>query len=193
MRTPFRVMGNVTAGNSSGLNDGAAGAILMTKDKAEELGIQAKMELKSFAYAGVKPEIMGIGPIPATHRALSVAGLTMEDIGLVELNEAFAIQAIAFMKEFGLNYPDDPRMNIYGGAIAFGHPLASSGIRLSCHLMHAFEAHPEVKYGLTTMCVGLGQGGTVIWKNLMRNGDKAKKEHDKEEKEAKEKKKKDKD
>jgi acetyl-CoA acyltransferase len=175
LRTPFRVMGRITAGNSSGLNDGAAGCILMAKDVADELGIQAKMELKSFAYAGVKPEIMGIGPIPATHKALKVAGLKMDDIGLVELNEAFAVQAIAFMEEFGLQVPNDPRMNIYGGAIAFGHPLASSGIRLSCHLMHAFEEHPEVKYGLTTMCVGLGQGGTVVWKNLAHNG-KSKKE-----------------
>ncbi len=186
LRTPFRVMGKVTAGNSSGLNDGAAGAIVMAKDLAEELGIEAKMELKAFAYAGVKPEIMGIGPIPATHKALKVAGLTMDDIGLVELNEAFAVQAVAFMEEFGLTYPDDPRLNIYGGAIAFGHPLASSGIRLACHLMHAFAAHPEVKYGLTTMCVGLGQGGTVVWKNLQRNG---KKEEDKKDKEKKDKKK----
>jgi acetyl-CoA acyltransferase len=175
LRTPFRVMGKVTAGNSSGLNDGAAGCLLMTKDKAEELGIQPKMELKGFAYAGVKPEIMGIGPIPATKKALQVAGLKIEDIGLVELNEAFAVQAVAFMNEFGLTFPDDPRMNIYGGAIAFGHPLASSGIRLSCHLMHGFAEHPEVKYGITTMCVGLGQGGTVVWKNLQRNGDKAEK------------------
>ena len=171
LKTPFRVMGKVTAGNSSGLNDGAAGCLLMTAEKAEELGLEPKMELKSFAYAGVKPEIMGIGPIPATHRALKNAGLKIEDIGLIELNEAFAVQAIAFMNEFGLQFPDDPKMNIYGGAIAFGHPLASSGIRLACHLMHAFKEHPEVKYGLTTMCVGLGQGGTVIWKNLQR-GDK---------------------
>ncbi len=184
LRTPFRVMGRVTAGNSSGLNDGAAGCLLMTEAKAEELGVQPKMELKSFAYAGVKPEIMGIGPIPATHRALANAGLTMDDIGLVELNEAFAVQAIAFMQEFGLQIPDDPRMNPYGGAIAFGHPLASSGVRLACHLMHGFAAHPEVKYGLTTMCVGLGQGGTVIWKNLQR--DKGK-ESDKEEKKEKKK------
>jgi acetyl-CoA acyltransferase len=106
---------------------------------------------------------------------LQVAGLKIEDIGLVELNEAFAVQAVAFMNEFGLTFPDDPRMNIYGGAIAFGHPLASSGIRLSCHLMHGFAEHPEVKYGITTMCVGLGQGGTVVWKNLQRNGDKAEK------------------
>jgi acetyl-CoA acyltransferase len=186
LRTPFRVMGKVTAGNSSGLNDGAAGAIVMAKDLAEELGIEAKMELKAFAYAGVKPEIMGIGPIPATHKALKVAGLTMDDIGLVELNEAFAVQAVAFMEEFGLTYPDDPRLNIYGGAIAFGHPLASSGIRLACHLMHGFAERPDVKYGLTTMCVGLGQGGTVVWKNLQRNG---KKEEEKKDKEKKDKKK----
>lgn len=178
LKTPFRVMGKVTAGNSSGLNDGAAGCILMTADKAEELGLEPKMELKSFAYAGVKPEIMGIGPIPATHRALKNAGLKIEDIGLIELNEAFAVQAIAFMNEFGLKFPDDPKMNIYGGAIAFGHPLASSGVRLACHLMHAFKEHPEVKYGLTTMCVGLGQGGTVIWKNLQREGKKEHKEKD---------------
>jgi acetyl-CoA acyltransferase len=192
LKTPFRVMGRVTAGNSSGLNDGAAGCILMAKDVAEELGIQPKMKLVSFAYAGVKPEIMGIGPIPATHKALKVAGLSMDDMGLVELNEAFAVQAIAFMREFGLDFPADPRMNIYGGAIAFGHPLASSGIRLACHLMHGFAEHPDAKYGLTTMCVGLGQGGTVIWKNLQRNGKKEEteqKEHV-EEKEGKEKKKK---
>lgn len=170
LKTPFRVMGKVTAGNSSGLNDGAAGCILMAKEVAEELGVEPKMELKAFAYAGVRPEIMGIGPIPATHKALKIAGLTIDDIGLIELNEAFAVQAIAFMNEFGLKFPDDPRLNIYGGAIAFGHPLASSGVRLACHLMHAFKDHPEVKYGLTTMCVGLGQGGTVIWKNLQRNG-----------------------
>jgi acetyl-CoA acyltransferase len=137
---------------------------------------------------------MGIGPIPATHKALKVAGLTIEDIGLIELNEAFAVQAVAFMKEFGLQFPEDPKLNIYGGAIAFGHPLASSGVRLACHLMHGFAEHPEVKYGLTTMCVGLGQGGTVIWKNLQRNGkDKEEhehKDHDKEEHKEKEKKKK---
>jgi len=172
LRTPFRVMGKVTAGNSSGLNDGAAGCLLMAKEIAKDLEIDYKMELKAFAYAGVRPEIMGIGPIPATKKALKIAGLTMDDIGLVELNEAFAVQAVAFMNEFGLQFPDDPRMNIYGGAIAFGHPLASSGVRLACHLMHAFGEHPEAKYGITTMCVGLGQGGTVVWKNSQRNGEK---------------------
>ncbi len=177
LRTPFRVMGKVTAGNSSGLNDGAAGCILMAKDVAKDLGLQYKMELEAFAYAGVRPEVMGLGPIPATKKALQIAGLSIEDIGLIELNEAFAVQAVAFINEFGLKFPDDPRMNIYGGAIAFGHPLASSGVRLACHLMHAFAEHPEVKYGLTTMCVGLGQGGAVIWKNKQRNG--GKKDEDK--------------
>ncbi|MEW6350375.1 MAG: thiolase family protein [Thermodesulfobacteriota bacterium] len=172
LKTPFRVMGKVTAGNSSGLNDGAAGCILMSKDKADELGIKAKMEIKAFAYAGVQPEVMGLGPIPATKKCLAVAGKSFDDIGLVELNEAFAVQAVAFMNEFGLKFPDDPKMNIYGGAIAFGHPLASSGIRLALHLLHGFAERPDVKYGLTTMCVGLGQGGTVLWKNLQRNGGK---------------------
>ncbi|HTY25061.1 MAG TPA: thiolase family protein [Desulfomonilaceae bacterium] len=194
LRPPFRVMGNITAGNSSGLNDGAAGCLLMAKETAEELGIEPKMEFKAFAYAGVKPEIMGIGPIPATHKVLKIAGLSIEDMGLIELNEAFAVQAIAFINEFGLKFPDEPRLNIYGGAIAFGHPLASSGCRLALHLMHGFEEHPEVKYGLTTMCVGLGQGGSVIWKNLQRNdkkesgdkeGRKAEKEKDKEKKKQK--------
>ncbi len=194
LRPPFRVMGNITAGNSSGLNDGAAGCLLMAKETAEELGIEPKMEFKAFAYAGVKPEIMGIGPIPATHKVLKIAGLSIEDMGLIELNEAFAVQAIAFINEFGLKFPDEPRLNIYGGAIAFGHPLASSGCRLALHMMHGFEEHPEVKYGLTTMCVGLGQGGSVIWKNLQRNdkkesgdkeGRKAEKEKDKEKKKQK--------
>lgn len=183
LRTPFRVMGKVTAGNSSGLNDGAAGALLMSEDKAEELGIEAKMKLVSFAYAGVRPEVMGMGPIPATKKALTVAGMKFEEIGLVELNEAFAVQALAFMKEFRMQALDDPRLNIYGGAIAFGHPLASSGLRLACHLMHAFAERPEVKYGLTALCVGLGQGGAVIWKNMQRDGKKKKEKHKEEDKE----------
>lgn len=183
LRTPFRVMGKVTAGNSSGLNDGAAGALLMSEDKADELGIEPKMKLVSFAYAGVRPEVMGMGPIPATKKALTVAGMKFEEIGLVELNEAFAVQALAFMKEFGMQAPDDPRLNIYGGAIAFGHPLASSGLRLACHLMHAFAERPEVKYGLTALCVGLGQGGAVIWKNMQRDGKKKEEKHKEKDKE----------
>ena len=174
LKTPFRVMGRVTAGNSSGLNDGAAGCLLMSKDKAEELGVEYKMQLKAFTYVGVEPEVMGIGPIPATHKVLKIAGLKMDDIGIIELNEAFAVQAIAFINEFGLEFPEDPKLNIYGGAIAFGHPLASSGARLATHLMHAFQDHPEVKYGLATMCVGLGQGGAMIWKNKIEDGKKKK-------------------
>jgi len=167
LKTPFREGGRVTAGNSSGLNDGACGALLMSRDKAKELGYEPAMKVIGWAFAGVHPRIMGYGPIPATHRALKKYKMKFDDFGLIELNEAFAVQAIAFMNEFGMKVPDDPRMNIYGGAIAFGHPLASSGIRLMIHLMHAFRERPDVKYGMTTMCVGLGQGGTVLWENLL--------------------------
>jgi acetyl-CoA acyltransferase len=170
LRTPFRPLGKVTAGNSSGLNDGACGVLLMAEDTARTLALQPKMRLVAYTYAGVRPEVMGLGPIPATHKVLKIAGLTMKDIGLVELNEAFAVQCIAFMKEFKLKCPDDPRLNPWGGAIAFGHPLASSGPRLMIHLMHEFAEQPEVTYGLTTMCVGLGQGGAVVWENLHGNG-----------------------
>ncbi len=167
LKTPFRIQGKVTAGNSSGLNDGAAGCLLMSLEKALELGLKPKMRLVSFAYAGVRPEVMGLGPIPATHKALKTAGLSMEDMGIIELNEAFAVQCIAFMKEFGLK-EEDSRLNPWGGAIAFGHPLAASGPRLMAHLMHLFAERPDARYGMTTMCVGLGQGGTVIWENLQR-------------------------
>jgi acetyl-CoA acyltransferase len=172
LRTPFRPLGKVTAGNSSGLNDGACGVLLMSADKAEELGVQAKMRMTAYTYAGVRPEVMGLGPIPATHKVFKISGLSMDDIGLIELNEAFAVQCIAFMKEFDLELPDDPRLNPWGGAIALGHPLASSGPRLMLHLMHEFSEQPEVRYGLATMCVGLGQGGSVIWENLQTNGKK---------------------
>ncbi|MGE5310939.1 MAG: thiolase family protein [Nitrospirota bacterium] len=170
LRTPFRPLGKVTAGNSSGLNDGACGVLLMAEDTAKALGIRPTMRLVAYTYAGVRPEVMGLGPIPATHKVLKIAGLTMKDLGLIELNEAFAVQCIAFMKEFKLKCPDDPRLNPWGGAIAFGHPLASSGPRLMIHLMHEFAEQPEVTYGLTTMCVGLGQGGAVVWENLHGNG-----------------------
>jgi acetyl-CoA acyltransferase len=166
LKTPFRVQGNVTAGNSSGLNDGASGVLLMTADKAKELGLTPRMKLVGFAYAGVKAEIMGYGPVPSTKKLFARTGLSMNDIGLIELNEAFAVQAIIFMREFGLKFPDDPRMNPWGGSIAFGHPLAASGPRLMIHLMHEFAEHPDVRYGLATMCVGLGQGGSVLWENL---------------------------
>jgi acetyl-CoA acyltransferase len=122
------------------------------------------MRLVSFAFAGVEPQVMGIGPVPSTEKALAQAGLSIDDIGLFEVNEAFAVQVLAFLDHFGIA-EDDPRVNPYGGAIAFGHPLASSGVRLMNQLSREFEQHPEVRYGLTTMCVGLGMGGTVIWEN----------------------------
>ncbi|QWL32324.1 thiolase family protein [Rathayibacter toxicus] len=164
LRTPFRPHGRVTAGNSSGLNDGATVSLLANARVAKELGLTTKMRMVSFAYAGVDPEIMGIGPVPATEKALKKAGLGIDDIGLIELNEAFAVQVLAFLDHFGLD-DDDTRVNEYGGAIAVGHPLASSGVRLMIQLARQFEAHPEVQYGLTALCVGLGQGGTVIWEN----------------------------
>ena len=164
LRTPFRPHGRVTAGNSSGLNDGATAALLASGDAVKELGLTPKMTLVSFAFAGVEPEIMGIGPVPSTEKALRKAGLTIDDIGLFELNEAFAIQVLSLLDHFGID-DDDPRVNEYGGAIAVGHPLASSGVRLMNQLARQFAQHPEVRYGLTAMCVGLGQGGSVIWEN----------------------------
>ena len=164
LKTPFRPAGRVTPGNSSGLNDGATAALLASEEKALELGLTIKAKMVTFAFAGVEPEIMGYGPVPSTIKALKQAGLTIEDIGAFEINEAFAVQVIAFLDHFGIA-DDDPRVNPYGGAIAVGHPLASSGVRLMLNLARTFETHPEVRYGVTTMCIGLGMGGTVIWEN----------------------------
>ncbi|MGI5156077.1 thiolase family protein [Microbispora sp. CA-102843] len=165
LKTPFRAHGRVTAGNSSGINDGATGCIVAAEDVARELGLAPRMRLVSYAFAGVDPEVMGIGPIPSTERALRLAGLSIDDIGLFEINEAFAVQVLAFLEHFGIA-DDDPRVNPYGGAIAFGHPLASSGVRLMIQLAREFAERPDVRYGITTMCVGMGMGGTVIWENL---------------------------
>ncbi|WP_442908641.1 thiolase family protein [Homoserinibacter sp. YIM 151385] len=164
LKTPFRPHGRVTAGNASPLTDGATVSLLASADAAKEHGLQPKMRLVSFAYAGVAPEVMGIGPIPSTEKALRKAGLSIDDIGLFELNEAFAVQVLSLLDHFGID-DDDPRVNSWGGAIAIGHPLASSGVRLMIQLARQFEEHPEVRYGMTAMCVGLGQGGTVIWEN----------------------------
>ncbi|NEE01277.1 thiolase family protein [Phytoactinopolyspora halotolerans] len=164
LRTPFRPHGRVTAGNAAGLNDGATAALLTGTDTAAELGLTPKMLLVSYAFTGVEPEVMGVGPIPATERALRQAGLSMDDIGLIEINEAFAVQVLAFLDHFGIS-DDDPRVNPYGGAIAVGHPLASSGVRLMNQLAREFEDRPDVRYGITTLCVGLGMGGTVVWEN----------------------------
>jgi acetyl-CoA acyltransferase len=164
LRTPFRPHGRVTAGNASPLTDGATASLLASGDAVKEFGLQPKMRMVSFAFAGVEPEIMGIGPVPSTEKALRKAGLTIDDIGLFELNEAFAIQVLSLLDHFGIDDEDD-RVNKWGGAIAVGHPLAATGVRLMIQLAAQFEQHPEVRYGLTAMCVGLGQGGSVIWEN----------------------------
>jgi len=169
LKTPFRPHGNVTAGNAAGLNDGATACLLAAEDVAAELGLTAKMRLVGYGFAGVEPETMGVGPIPSTERALRQAGLSIEDIGLFELNEAFAVQVLAFLDHFGVA-DDDERVNPYGGAIALGHPLASSGVRLMTQLASHFRERPDVRYGLAAMCVGFGMGGTVLWENTAWEG-----------------------
>ena len=164
LKTPFRSHGRVTAGNAAGLNDGATACLLASSDTAAELGMTPAMRLVGYAFAGVDPEVMGVGPVPATEKALQRSGLSIDDIGAFEINEAFAVQVLAFLEHFGIA-DDDTRVNPYGGAIALGHPLASSGVRLMIHLARTFRDHPEVRYGITTMCIGLGMGGTVIWEN----------------------------
>jgi acetyl-CoA acyltransferase len=164
LRTPFRPHGRVTAGNAAGLNDGATACLLADEETARELGLPVRMRLVGYAFAGVDPEVMGVGPVPATEKVLARTGLTIDDIGLFEVNEAFAVQVLAFLDHFGIK-DDDERVNPDGGAIALGHPLASSGVRLMTQLARHFEDHPEVRYGLTTMCIGIGMGGSVVWEN----------------------------
>ncbi|MFK4790294.1 thiolase family protein [Microbacterium sp. ZW T5_56] len=171
LKTPFRPHGRVTAGTSSPLTDGATMSLLAGSHAVQELGLTPKMRLVSFAFAGVEPEVMGIGPIPSTQKALDKAGLTIDDIGAFELNEAFAVQVLSFLDHYGIA-DDDPRVNPWGGAIALGHPLAASGVRLMIQLAAQFAEHPEVRYGLTAMCVGLGQGGSMIWENPNYTGKK---------------------
>jgi acetyl-CoA acyltransferase len=165
LKTPFRPHGRITAGNSSGINDGATGCIIAAEEVASELGLTAKMRLVDFSFAGVEPEVMGIGPVPATEKLLARNNLTMDDVGLIEINEAFAVQVLAFLDHFKID-ADDPRVNPWGGAIALGHPLASSGVRLMIQLAAQFAEHPDVRYGMATMCVGMGMGGTVLWERI---------------------------
>ncbi|HYX89718.1 MAG TPA: thiolase family protein [Gaiellaceae bacterium] len=163
--TPFRPGGRVTAGNSAGLTDGATVCLLASEQAAEELGLRPRMRLVSFAFAGVEPDLMGIGPVPATRKALELAGLTLDDLGLFELNEPFAVQVLTWCDGLGID-PGDERLNPYGGAIACGHPLAATGVRLAAQLAYGFRERPEVRYGLTALCVGMGMGAAIVWENL---------------------------
>ena len=159
LKPAFRPGGSVTAGNSSGLNDGAAALLVMSETKARELGLKPLARVVASAAAGVPPRTMGLGPVPATRKALQRAGLAMKDIGLVELNEAFAVQALACIEDLGL----DPQIvNVNGGAIAIGHPLGCSGARILTALLHEMRRRGNVKYGLATLCVGVGQGEATI-------------------------------
>jgi acetyl-CoA acyltransferase len=168
LRTPFRAGGRVTAGNSAGLTDGATACFLASEETAAELGLEPKMRLVGFAFAGVEPELMGLGPVPATRRVLEQTGLSLDDIGLFELNEPFAVQVLTWCDELGID-ADDDRLNPYGGAIACGHPLAATGVRLMAQLAFGFKERPSVRYGMTALCIGMGMGAAVIWENLGRD------------------------
>jgi acetyl-CoA acetyltransferase family protein len=163
--TPFRPGGRVTAGNSAGLTDGATASLLASERAAEELGLDPKLRLVSFAFAGVAPELMGMGPVPATKKVLDQAGLTIEEIDAFELNEPFAVQVLTWCEGMGVS-PDDERLNPYGGAIACGHPLAATGVRLVAQLAYAMRERPSSRYGLTALCVGMGMGAALLWERV---------------------------
>jgi len=164
LRTPFRAGGRVTAGNSAGLTDGATAGLLASTEAAERLGLAPKLRLVGFAYAGVEPELMGLGPVPATKRVLEQAGLTLDDVDLFELNEPFAVQVLTWCDGMGVS-PEDERLNPYGGAIACGHPLAATGVRLIAQLAYGLRER-KGRYGLTALCIGMGMGAAVLWENL---------------------------
>jgi acetyl-CoA acetyltransferase family protein len=163
LKPAFRRGGTVTAGNSSGINDGAAALLLMSGEKADELGLKPMARILASAAAGVEPRTMGLGPVPAVRKALQRAGLAMDDIGLIELNEAFAVQSLAVMRELGMRHEIT---NVNGGAVALGHPLGSSGARILTTLVHEMRrrtsAEPRPYYGLATLCVGVGQGEATV-------------------------------
>ena len=164
LRPVFREGGTVTAGNSSPLNDGAAAVLLVSDAYAQAHGLRPLARIKALAVAGVPPRIMGIGPVPATKKALARAGLSLKDIGLIELNEAFAAQSLAVLREWGLDL-EDGRLNPNGGAIALGHPLGASGARILTTLVHEMRRR-GVQWGLATMCIGVGQGITMVVEGL---------------------------
>jgi len=163
--TPFRPGGRVTAGNSAGLTDGATVCLLASERAAGEHELKPRMRLVSYAFAGVEPELMGLGPVPATRKALDLAGLTLDEIDLFELNEPFAVQVLSWCDALGVD-PEDERLNPYGGAIACGHPLAATGVRLLAQLAYGFRERPQARYGLAALCVGLGMGAALIWENV---------------------------
>jgi acetyl-CoA acyltransferase len=164
LRPAFRAGGRVTAGNSAGLTDGATAAFLAAEDAVVELGLAPKLRLVAYAYAGVEPHLMGIGPVPATRRVLEQAGIELDDVDLFELNEPFAVQVLTWCDELGVA-EDDPRLNPYGGAIACGHPLAATGVRLVAQLAYGLRERGG-RYGLTALCIGMGMGAAVLWENV---------------------------
>ncbi|HEX7581515.1 MAG TPA: thiolase family protein [Gaiellaceae bacterium] len=164
LKPAFRAGGRVTAGNSAGLTDGATAAFLTSEQTAEELGLKPKLRLVGFAYAGVEPHLMGYGPVPATKRVLEQAGITIDDVDLFELNEPFAVQVLTWCDELGVA-GDDPRLNPYGGAIACGHPLAATGVRLIAQLAYGLRER-NGRYGLTALCIGMGMGCAILWENV---------------------------
>lgn len=161
LRPAFKEGGTVTAGNASGVNDGASALLIASEDAVKKYGLEPIAEIVSSAAAGVHPDIMGIGPVPATQKALQRAGIGVEDLDLIELNEAFAAQAIACIRDLKL---DTDKINVNGGSIAIGHPLGASGARISTTLLHEFKKRKDAKYALATMCIGVGQGVAVIFK-----------------------------
>jgi acetyl-CoA acyltransferase len=163
--TPFRPGGRVTAGNSAGLTDGATVSLLASERAAEEHGLEPKLRLVSFAFAGVEPELMGMGPVPATKKVLEQAGLSIDQVDAFELNEPFAVQVLTWCEGMGVS-PDDERLNPYGGAIACGHPLAATGVRLVAQLAYAMRERPSSRYGLTALCVGMGMGAALLWERV---------------------------
>jgi acetyl-CoA C-acetyltransferase len=162
LKPAFREQGTVTAGNSSGINDGAAACLVVSETLLKQLNLKPMARIVSTAVAGVDPAYMGVGPVPATQKALQRAGLTVADLDLIELNEAFASQALACIKDLGLS-PD--RVNVNGGAIALGHPLGCSGVRISATLLHELKRR-DARYGLATMCIGVGQGAAIVYESL---------------------------
>jgi acetyl-CoA acyltransferase len=163
--TPFRPGGRVTAGNSAGLTDGATVSLLASDRAAEEHGLEPKLRLVSFAFAGVEPELMGMGPVPATKKVLEQAGLSIDQVDAFELNEPFAVQVLTWCEGMGVS-PDEERLNPYGGAIACGHPLAATGVRLVAQLAYAMHERKSSRYGLTALCVGMGMGAALLWERV---------------------------